>query len=279
MKLIKISALIIPIIIFSISKGSTGLSAETLVLDDKQVYEYATQLYREGEYYRAVTEYHRFLYFFPESPKQKEARLQIGRSYMAGGQLDEAIRFWKNELSEMETDHESYAKIKILLGISLLDLDQTAIFSFREHNVEEAMEHFAELDSKVHEREIIGDFSREWQLTDFAEDKSPVLAGSLSAVLPGAGSFYTGRYLEGIYAFFITGLFYLATVEAIGQEHEEAGFVFGFLTLGFYGGNIYAAINGAHKTNDALRSDTLMRLRQKHGIWFIPASDRHPGRF
>ncbi len=252
---------------------------DDLCLNDQKLYDYATHLYLQGEYYRSVTEYNRFLYFFPDNPLHSSAELQIGKAYMAGDRLDEAIAFWKSQMEGADKGDENFSRIKILLGISLLDLDQSAIFSFRKNNIEEAIQNFNELDERSNEIQPITDFADEWQSAEFPGMKSPLLAGSLSAVLPGAGSLYTGRYLEGIYAFFITGLFYLATVDAVSNDEAELGYLFGFLTLGFYGGNIYAAANGAFKMNDQGQAETLKRLRQKHGIWFIPATENHPGRY
>jgi tetratricopeptide (TPR) repeat protein len=252
---------------------------QDLKLNDKNLFDYATHLYKQGEYFRAITEYNRILYFYPDSNLKNDAKLQIGRAYMAGDSLDDAIEFWDLQLQEVETDHENFATIKTLLGISLLDLDQTTIFSFREKNIEKAVHLFDDLAAMSPGNRIFSDFTHEWRRSDFSGENSPLLAGSMSVVLPGSGSFYTGRYLEGIYSFFITGLFYLATRDAIANENDELGYLFGFLTLGFYGGNIYAAVNGAYKTNDFVRSETLMRLRQKHGIWFIPARENYPGRY
>jgi hypothetical protein len=89
--------------------------------------------------------------------------------------------------------------------------------------------------------------------------KSPALAGVLAAVIPGAGHLYCERPGDGALAFVVTGAFAWATVEAFQQDHEGLGIGLGFVTLAFYGGNIFSAVNVAHKYND--REERRLRLR------------------
>lgn len=258
---------------------SSQTFGEELLLGDNEVFRFATFLYRNGEYYRAISEYKRLEYYFPNSNLNSVAKLQIGRSYLAGGQTDEAIRYWKLKLEDDDFAAEEYFRIKILLGISLLDLDREKTFSLRKKNIDAALDQLSGIDKPIFEARLINDFIDDWNTRPKPEYKSPWLAGGMSVVLPGSGSFYAGRYLEGVYAFFITSLFYLATSDAFSHEKEELGYLFGFFTLAFYGGSIYVAVNSVHKLNDKIQSDELFRLRKKHGIWFIPETNQKKGRF
>jgi TM2 domain-containing membrane protein YozV len=102
-------------------------------------------------------------------------------------------------------------------------------------------------------------------------DKSPWLAGTFSAVIPGAGSFYVGRYAEGSLALFVNAVLIYATVTSFEQDQVAAGTVFGALALAFYGGSIYAAVNGAHKFNDRAKAAYLDEQRVKFGLVVPPA--------
>ncbi|MCG8339235.1 MAG: hypothetical protein MJE63_32405 [Proteobacteria bacterium] len=261
-----------------VSSIHRDILAADIQLSKQQQFNYATHLYKSREYYRAITEYKRLIFFFPEDELAETALMQIGRSYLAGSQIENAIDHWELQLQRSELEADRLERMRILLGISLLDLKQTAIFSFREQNIGKAIEIFKELDDTDPYAPAIQRFIAAWDNRTI-DKKSPWLAGSLSAIIPGAGSYYTGRYMEGTYAFFLTALFYLATMDAVSNDAKESGAVFGLLTIGFYGGSIYTAVNGAHKLNDKRESDELLRLRQKHGIWFIPATDKYPGRF
>jgi tetratricopeptide (TPR) repeat protein len=94
--------------------------------------------------------------------------------------------------------------------------------------------------------------------------KSPSAAGVLAAVLPGSGHVYCERYKDGVVAFLLNGLFIWATIEAFENDHEVLGGVLAFLELGWYSGNIYSAVNSAHKHNRALKNDYLKSLPELH---------------
>ncbi|NIQ96268.1 MAG: tetratricopeptide repeat protein, partial [Desulfuromonadales bacterium] len=51
---------------------------------------FADALFAEGDYYRAITEYKRYLHHFPQGAEASRAALEIGRSYLAGGRYEQA---------------------------------------------------------------------------------------------------------------------------------------------------------------------------------------------
>jgi len=264
------------VLLFTIPFTTRGAE---LQLSDKDVLGFADYLYQNEEYYRAISEYKRHQHFFPSSPFTQRVSLQIGRSFMAGGDHTEAIRYWRLNLGNSPGDEETHNRIRILLGISLLDMDKNRPFSLRKETVNRAFHQFSDVKDLGGHSSLINDFVMDWNTRPPPGYRSPWLAGLMSAGLPGSGSFYSGRYLEGTYAFFLTVLFGLATHNAIQQDQSELAIVFGFFTLTFYGGSIYTAVNSVHKTNDKMDSDELFRLRKKHGIWFIPDTNNKEGRF
>ena len=44
-------------------------------------FEYAESLFKEGDFYRAITEYKRFIFFFPKEEKAEKCYFMIGKSY------------------------------------------------------------------------------------------------------------------------------------------------------------------------------------------------------
>ncbi len=64
---------------------SAGNTADTRHLscgdDIERQFEYAESLFKEGDYYRAITEYKRFIFFFPEENKAEKCYFKIGQSY------------------------------------------------------------------------------------------------------------------------------------------------------------------------------------------------------
>ncbi|MEE9610697.1 MAG: hypothetical protein V3W19_05565, partial [Desulfatiglandales bacterium] len=66
---------------------------------------------------------------------------------------------------------------------------------------------------------------------------------------------YSNRYKDGLAAFLLNGLFILAAVEAFDEDLNVLGGMLIFLELGWYTGNIYSAVNTAHKYNRKARND------------------------
>lgn len=268
----------IPILFFLVTPLRPVSASEIITLRARDILTFADFLYRNGEYYRSISEYQRLIHYFPESESVSSANLQIGRAYMAGGELREAIRHWESEL-EKKSQKINYLSINSLLGISWLDLNRAKTITLRLDNLKNAKKYFNRVKGNKSPHINVRKFLDDWKNQPQLKEKSPWTAGGLSAVVPGSGSFYTGRFVEGSYAFLITGLFYLATKDAFSKEEKELGVFFGFFTLSFYGGNIYTAINGAHKFNDYQRARQLETIRKNRGIWFIPETNSNKGRF
>jgi tetratricopeptide (TPR) repeat protein len=90
-------------------------------------------------------------------------------------------------------------------------------------------------------------------------EKSPVLAGVMSAILPGSGYIYAEHYGDGITAFLINGLFIAGTITAIHQENYAVAGIVGGVGVPFYLGNIYGSANAAKKWNLAVRNEIIQK--------------------
>jgi len=229
---------------------------------------YAESLYQEGEYFRAITEFKRALYQEqnPKSPLAWSARLWIIKSYLAGGEGKKASKLLAVAVQEPEAPPVYW----VYLGIARLDRHKLQPFSLRTKDIKQAIAAFKKVPPTEANAIYLHDFVEDWEQSTLETPYYPSLAGGLSAVIPGAGSGYTGRWVEGAYAFLITTLFSAAALQT-SQAHQPAlATLFGSFGLAFYGGNIYAAVNSAHKSNDLVGTKHLQTLRQKHGIFFTP---------
>src|SRR5437016_5314283 len=65
--------------------GPTGFSADQLL-------SFAEQLMREGEYFRAITEYRRFLFYYPDDPRHAMVHFSIGLALFRGESYVEALQ-------------------------------------------------------------------------------------------------------------------------------------------------------------------------------------------
>ena len=240
-----------------------------LVLGERAVWEYAERLFRDGEYYRAITEYKRLAHFFPKGALAKAARVRIGEAYLNGGEAASAADHF-GRLLEDSAMAPYRAELFYLRGLGRLEQDAHLPYSLRESHIELALGDFRAVPENGFRPPGLMKFVQALEEPRGTPSKSPWLAGGLSAVLPGSGSFYVGRYGEGALALAVNALFLHATWKAYRDDNDGLGTVLAVGALAFYGGAIYAAANGAHKFNDRARATYLERQRTRFGIVLQP---------
>lgn len=82
--------------------------------------------------------------------------------------------------------------------------------------------------------------------------KSPLKAGLLSVVVPGAGKFYANRKKDAIFSFILTVVAGYQSYRAFNKNGIDSvfGWVYGGLAAGFYVGNVYGSVQAAKKSNE-----------------------------
>lgn len=264
----------------------------TLVITDELQLGLADNFMAEGEYYRAITEFKKFLYFFPDSDQADYVRLQIGLAYYRGGECPQAIESFAKIRQHYPSEHFATATFYEGVCRSKLKNPRAAADDFeRVAAVEPAAPEGADalagiaLAALDHEdwqasRNALERLSRSYPDTPqgaaardaipLVEDaatgprKSPVAAGMLSAIVPGSGYAYAGRPRDGLVALLVNGLFIAGTAVAIDQDNIPAAVLIGGAGLPFYLGNIYGSADAARTWNLSiareLRRDLSLRL-------------------
>ena len=243
----------------------------------------------QGEYYRAVTEYKKFLILFPDSVKADYAFFAIGMAHFKGEEYGTAARSflamrekypessyaiqavyfegisqWKMKnydrarvaleiLVDQHPDSE-YAP-RSLMAICLAALDESKAEVSRQA-LKRFLDRYPGHPGEENVREAAAQIERYQELPE----KSPVLAGVMSAILPGSGYIYAEHYGDGITAFLINGLFIAGTVTAIHQENYAVAGIVGGVGVPFYLGNIYGSANAAKKWNLAVRNEIVQKI-------------------
>lgn len=245
---------------------------------------FADQLAAEGDHYRAITEYKRFLHDHPTDPRASRARLAIALSLLAGerwGQADKALEtVWtkhprspqahrarrlhaaaayqredyltaRDRYRELAQNSSEASAARALAGLSSLRRDDPAA----------AAEDFsaAPLLRRVDLLQGLAEYQA-------LPRKSPQLAGTLSALLPGAGQLYTERPRQAGIAFALNTVFIYGAVEAWDNDNHALAALLGLVELGWYGGNIYNAMNNAHQFNRRTQHNFLDRLEQRFNL-------------
>ena len=177
----------------------------------------------EGEYYRAVTEYKKFTILFPGSQKMDYALYRIGLAYYHGDEYEQAARvfasigtgyagssyvpaalyqegvsYWRLDRPDKAAaafdkvvaaaPASEYARLA-LLGKSLAEFDLDNIPGCR-LELERFIASYPEDTKTGKVREAIALLDRHRELPQ----KSPLVAGVMSALIPGSGHIYAGHY-------------------------------------------------------------------------------------
>jgi tetratricopeptide (TPR) repeat protein len=248
----------------------------------------ADDFFKEGDYYRAVTEYKRFLFFFPQSGRAEEVLSRIAKSYFNGKKWSETAvacdewlkkfpassraneAFLLKGLALSENKELSQARVffqksrEISPGTALADEAQFQIARtyVREEKWREAAEEFRKIDktAKLYPK---GEYwAKGLDRMDQVPHKSPVAAGILAAVLPGAGHVYTERYRDAAIALVLNGAFIWGMIESFQHNNNVVGGILTFFELGWYSGNIYSAVASAHKYNKEEQQQYLDELEK-----------------
>ena len=282
--------LLLAAVLTTLTSPSWASGKEVVVTETVQL-GLADAFLAEDEYYRAITEYKKFLFLFPDSGKADYALFGVGTAYYRGEEYEPAARtfaallekygkgahaapsayfegvsLWKlgrfdraeaafDRVAALEPASE-YAPLS-LIGKSLLSYDakndpgcRGELARFLENYPQDARA------ERVRQTIALLDRNRE------VPRKSPAVAGVMSAVVPGSGYMYAGRYGDGVVALIVNGLFIAGTVAAIHQESYAVAAIVGGIGVPFYVGNIYGSANAATKWNIGVRKE----LREKIAV-------------
>ena len=132
---------------------------------------------------------------------------------------------------------------------------------------EKARTYFAKISAHNKEKYSLKRLSSELDKEKLIPRKKPKLAGALS-IIPGAGQLYVGRRQDALIAFLVNAGLIWAAYESFDNELYALGGLITFVEIGFYSGNIYGAVTGAHKYNrkqthrfiEKLKNNTKIKL-------------------
>lgn len=292
-------AWIFVLVFFLLFSPAKALAEEwgTVTIDETKQMVLGDQFFQEADYAGAIREYKRFLFFFPQSVRGDEAMLKIAQSHLRNGKWEEALSASDN-LIQRYPNSSRIAEALMIKGnvfavkrqypearsffrkaqdsspqTSLADEAQLQIARTftREERWEEASSEFRRIDpnSRVYDRAETMAQGLD-RIHELPQD-SPLAAGVLSGLLPGAGQLYTGRYGEAIIAFLLNGSFIWGMVESFSNKNNVVGGILTAFELGWYSANIVNAVNNANENNQRMRGDYLQKLEREGGFSLAPA--------
>jgi hypothetical protein len=148
-----------------------------------------------------------------------------------------------------------------------VDLKNAALYRLgwtrmQENKWGDASEVFKKVEKDSHFYESSRELAEQSLKGEKLPEKNPVYAGTL-AIIPGLGHAYVSRYRDATISFLVNGLFIWAAVQAFQSDQDVLGGILTFMELGFYSGNIYSAVNAAHKHNQKVQNDFRESLKDR----------------
>lgn len=254
--------------------------------DAEKQFAFAERLFDEGDYYRAIGEYKRYIFLYPQEKTVEKAFFRIAESYSRAEKWKEAADAFKKFISDYP-DSSLISEGLYLQGLaekqlqryddayltfdrlskkpSGLDYDraiyQMALIMAEKEDWEGARKLFSQVPGQSYLYNSANRFYTGLGEIDNLPQKSPAVAGTLAAIIPGAGHLYTERPRDAFVAFLLNASFLWATVELFNHDDTVAGCIVAFFELGWYSGNIYSAVGSAHKYNRQVKDNFLQHLK------------------
>lgn len=224
---------------------------------------------KECDFYRAITCYKRALILLP--PLDTARRLQLDYSlilcYYLGAKYQEAVNiFESSDLSQANPSFPAFNHLLLIVYDCYLQLKQEdkaecvleVIRKFSEESADDLFLYQTLKSGEIETARCVISQHRQAEAMqmDFAFydqfAKSPPLARTLNALLPGAGYYYVGQRRSALTSFIINALFTAATYQFFQRGYPAAGAITLSLEMGWYLGGINGAGLEAHEFNTRL---------------------------
>lgn len=256
--------------------------------------DYASYLMQERDYFRAISEYKRIL-FFSQDPAEKQFSLfQIAKAYHFSNRYKSSIQYATRLLNQPDLPADYLPKAQIYLGLNYYRM---RVFPLAEDHFRQAQSadssgfallylgllraergQWAQAGGSFREAAaqfpagpagaLAGELSEDVLLGEKLPRKSPWLATMMSALLPGSGQIYNRHYYDGVQAFLFVGAFSFASYAAYRYDRDlNTNYLSTYAAISLTGIFHLANIIGANRTarfyNYRQKEKFLEQVREK----------------
>jgi len=243
---------------------------------EKGLIDLAEYHYNNLEYYNAITETMRYQYLFPDGALFPKSMLIMGKSYYKGGDREKALNIFMEcydrftNLNEGETAlfysglirfevgsyhfaAKNFLEYKYIYpdGIFYADaiINLSLIYTFAE-NYDEAEIQLEEY-NKISTEQRLESSELSYILSEAGNRsrKSLYVAGISSALIPGAGYFYTEKYKLGIFSFLTNAALIFGIYDGYKKNNKLQMIFFSVIEFSFYNYSIIGSIKSADEYN------------------------------
>lgn len=256
--------------------------------------DFADYLMQQHDYFRAISEYKRVLFFCQNDSIRYYCMTQIAKSYRKSRRFDSGVSYSNEVLNQEQLQANLRWQNSLNVGLAYLENNQPHLsLPFLQKTSELNPSLFVQLSvglahlrlrqwGKASERVrqaafALKDTTVKAKISLMADSidkfslypqKSPVAASLLSAILPGSGQAYSGHTYDAIQAFLYTFSIGFSSFALYKYEKKVKGRLqltyIGFsITSLFYVGNIMGARRTAKYRNWRLESDFSKRIQEE----------------
>ena len=247
---------------------------------------FADSLCEAGDYFRAIGEYKRLLYL--EAVSAGRIKLHLAACYARAGGYQEAADLL-SELSGGEGPEAEPALFELGLVYYLAGLNVRAAETFERFAGRYPLSPKAEeaLTLSGLARLAGAEYAKAERLLEALKtpcaaelvraarepalpERSPLLAGLLSAALPGTGQLYCGRPAQAAASLLLTGAAVFGAWAALSNDYEGAGTLAAIVAATLYAGSIRSAATCAAEINREARRGWLSGLARRCNLSLVP---------
>lgn len=269
-------------------------SSETVDKQSLKQIAFADYLFQQKEFSMAAKEYHRIFFFSQNDSLTMNAHYKLGLSYMGLAQWNRARSIFSNVINESKNEDLKEAALYNQGACHSQAGDFTSarrqydriIASFPNGNLtvqSKMMRALTFVDEAQWVQagaafmQVSGDYPQtpaglisgrmaiKSEQAARIPERSPLLAGLLSAILPGSGQALSGRIGDGFYSLVLTSTFGYLAYRLADEDKTASAAVCSVIGFSFYLGNIYGAQNTArrsyaqkiHNVQEAIRIEVI----------------------
>lgn len=236
-------------------------------------FKFGEYLYNSNQYELAVREFERCVFLKPD---QRDSHLYLFKIYRKTNSFDKAIDCYKRfsgnlNFSEMDTtfgveyfkllvENKKYQDVNSFISSNSYfkenhDLKLATILLGKEWK-----------DAGVYKNKFNNQINPSLvEITNQGlslRKKSPVLAGLFSAIIPGSGKIYAGKWKDGLVSFLMTSTAAFMSVRGFNKNPKSFyPWAMGTLSVVYYSGNVYGSAQSALKYNKDKEDEMVSKTR------------------
>jgi TM2 domain-containing membrane protein YozV len=235
---------------------------------------FANYLFEEEDYFRAITEYKRFIFLSQNQEKILFAKKRVFSSYKKAYRYDDAMDYL-NTLEDNGFIKMEKGKLHLLSGNT-----ENARILFKSYNSDTAIIlkgwSYIEEGNWKKSREgfsvsLTNSFlssisDKLYQYSEKADSeiskKNVAFSALLSSIIPGSGRFYTERYGDAFFSFLTVAIPGVISYIYWKDDRKRASYIALGFAATFYIGDIYGSVISAKEFNEAEKHEYIEKINK-----------------